>query len=240
VSETFILGMAAYKESLTEARTKISEFCREIANNPYFNTMPSVMKRVARGKFYLHAKDDPQELRYEYLKFMSSELNFTVQAIVARKEAERFIRRHHSQEREFYADLLSHLLKDKADYPKLVVNIAERGSCTRGKNLEEALERTYERYKNSNCGEYKAEIKFNVQQYDSEPLLAVIDYALWTIQRVFERGEERHYFLLKDKITSIVDLYDLSKAGPSNSWGNYYGPKRPLRKDNKIKKPTLS
>jgi hypothetical protein len=130
--------------------------------------------------------------------------------------------------------MLSHLLKDKANYPKLVVNIAERGSCTRGKNLEEALKHTYERYKRSSGGEYKAAIKFNVQQYNSEPLLAIIDYALWTIQRVFERGEERHYFLLKEKIVSIVDLYDLNKADLLNGWQNYYGPKHLLSKDNKI------
>jgi hypothetical protein len=234
VSKTFILGMAAYNEPLMEARVKIREFCRRIADDQYFNTMPSVAKRIAKDGFYLHAKDDSQELRYEFLKFMASELNFTVQAIVARKNAARFIRKHNSQEREFYADMLSHLLKSKTDYPKLVINIAERGSCTRSKNLEEALERTYKRYKHSSGEEYKAEIKFNVQQYDKEPLLAVIDYSLWTIQRVFERGEERHYLLIKDKIHSIFDLYDSDKAELSRGEVTFYGPNRPLSKDNKV------
>jgi hypothetical protein len=234
VSKAFILGMAAYKEPLMEARTKIAAFCHHIADDQYFNTMPSVAKRIAKGDFYLHAKDDPQELRYEFLKFMAVELNFTIQAVVARKKVERFVQKHNSQEREFYADMLSRLLKDKANYPKLVINIAERGSCTRGKNLEEAIERIYERYKHSGGEEYKAEIKFNVQQYDKEPLLAVIDYSLWTIQRVFERGEDRHYLLIRDNIHSICDLYDPGMAGFSRGEANFYGPNHPLSKDNKI------
>jgi hypothetical protein len=78
VSKAFILGMVAYKESLPETRTKIDKFCKRIVHDSYFNTIPRVIKRITRGNFYLHAKDDPQELRYEFLKFMSAELNFTV------------------------------------------------------------------------------------------------------------------------------------------------------------------
>ena len=39
VAKTFILGMSAYNEPLVEARAKISEFCRRIADDQYFNTM---------------------------------------------------------------------------------------------------------------------------------------------------------------------------------------------------------
>jgi hypothetical protein len=165
---------------------------------------------------------------------MANELSFTVQAVVGRKDVERFTRKHNSQEREFYADLLSHLLKDKAGYEKLVINIAERGSCTRGKNLEDALIRTHERYSQAKGKQYQAQIKFNVQKYSSEPLLAVVDYALWTIQRVFERGEDRHYVLIKDKIRSVCDLYDTAKAGRQNRWQNYYNPDHPLTSSNRI------
>jgi hypothetical protein len=232
VSKSFILGMAAYKEPLSDAREKIESFTRQITEDRYFNTMPSIIKRINRNGFYLHAKDDPQELRYQFLKFMASEIDFTIQAIVARKEVTRFVNKHHRQEREFYADLLSHLLKDKGNYERLVLTIAERGSCTRGKNLEDALARTYARYQALNDKKYRADICFNIQQYNKEPLLVVIDYALWTIQRIFERGEDRHYYLIKDKISSIFDVYDLNKGGKLNGWKNYYNPKRPLNQDN--------
>ena len=234
VSKVFILGMTAYKEPLFQAREKIIEFCQTTANDPYFNTMPSVAKRINQGGFYLHAKDDPAELRYKFLTFMVSELDFSSQAIVGRKDLDRFVRKHHSREREFYADLLSHLLKDKANYPKLVVNIAQRGSCTQGKNLSDALQQTHARYHSQKGGKYKAAIKFNVQPYDKEPLLTVIDYSLWAIQRVFQRGEDRHYQLIKDKISLVFDLYDVAKAGKENCWGNCYTPKNPLSRENKI------
>jgi len=61
VSKSFILGMAGYKEPLPGVREKIESFTRQIADDRYFNTMPSIATRIAKCGFYLHAKDDPQE-----------------------------------------------------------------------------------------------------------------------------------------------------------------------------------
>lgn len=231
ISKTFILGMAHIKQPLETVRDAIREFCEEIEQDPYFNEIPSVKKRINAGGFYLHAKDDPPELRYKFIQFLVANVSFSVQMVVGRKSLTRFVNKHNSQEREFYADLLSHLLKDKASYEKLVINIAERGSSTANVNLENALLQAHERHQNRRGTEYTADIKFNVQKYSSEPLLAITDYALWTVQRVFEKGETRFYDVLKDKLPTIIDLYDISKYG---EWKNYYGPRNPLSKDNKV------
>ena len=68
-------------------------------------------------------------------------------------------------------------------------------------------------------------------KYSSDPLLAIVDYALWTVQRVFEKGETRFYDVLKDKIPTIIDLYDTAKY---DGYKNYYGKSNPLTKDNKV------
>lgn len=64
----------------------------------------------------------------------------------------------------------------------------------------------------------------------NEPLLNLVDYFCWTVQRVFEKGETRYYERLKDKISLVVDLYDESKY---LDWGNYYNVKNPLTSKNK-------
>lgn len=231
ISKTFILGMGHVKQPLDKTRDAIRVFCTDIEQDPYFNEIPSIKKRIASGGFYLHAKDDPPELRYKFIDYIVKNVSFSVQMVVGRKSLTRFVNKHNSQEREFYADLLSHLLKDKSSYDKLVVNIAERGSSTGNVNLENALLQAHDRHKKRKGTDYTAEIKFNVQKYSSDPLLAIVDYALWTVQRVFEKGETRFYDVLKDKIPTIIDLYDTAKY---DGYKNYYGKSNPLTKDSKV------
>ena len=51
-----------------------------------------------------------------------------------------FARKHNNREAEFYADVLSHLLKKKLGLRnRVVLNIAERGESTRNNNLNFAL-----------------------------------------------------------------------------------------------------
>jgi hypothetical protein len=52
---------------------------------------------------------------------------------------------------------------------------------------------------------------------------------------VFERGETRYYNYISDKISLVVDLYDLEHY--TNS-GNYYTEKHPLTPINKLSPPS--
>lgn len=231
ISKVFIIGMAHVKQDLDTARNLIAQFCKDVETDPYFNEIPSVKKRIDQGGFYLHAKDDPAELRYKFIMFLLENISFSVQMVVGRKKLTRFVNIHNSQEREFYADLLSHLLKDKGNYDKLVINIAERGSSTGNNNLEHALSQAHKRHDKRKTIKFKADIKFNVQRYSSDPLLAITDYALWTVQRIFEKGETRFYDVMKDRLPTIIDLYDTDNY---DGYKNYYGPRNSLTKANKI------
>lgn len=51
------------------------------------------------------------------------------------------------------------------------------------------------------------------------------------MQRVFERGETRYYDFIKDKISTVLDLYDVANY---EGYRNYYGRKNPLTKANKL------
>lgn len=72
---------------------------------------------------------------------------------------------------------------------------------------------------------------FNVQSPTTEPLLNLADYFCWAVQRVFERGEVRYYDYVKDKVSTVHDLYDVANY---EGYKNYYNPKRPLTKVNML------
>jgi len=251
VSNCFILGMVKFKELLPELRMEIADLQTQIQNDAYFQ-VPSVVKKKNSGGFFFHAKDDIPEIRKLFFDFiLSKKLSF--EAIVARKSIERFATRHKDKEQYFYADVLSHLLKNKLHSgERLVLNIAEKGTSTKNHNLDLSLEKAKERFAGKltwqsimNSKDFtdmnvykrhdiKADIVFNVTNPLQEPLLNIADYLCWTIQRVFEKGETRYYEYMMDKISLVIDLYDSEKY---DDYQNYYSPKNPLTAENKISPP---
>jgi hypothetical protein len=237
VSKTFCLGMVQIKEDFDELREKISKKALEIENSSYYSKVASVKMRIKKyGKFVFHAKDDLPEIRKEFYDFILKQ-NFSLQVVVGRKIMSLYIKKHNSNSNEFYADLLSHLIKDKFNNHKIVLNIAERESSTSAVNLRKAQAKAEERAKKSSKfsqNEIQGKIAFNVQSYSTDPILCLADYSLWAVQRILEKGETRFYDYIFDKIVLVVDLYDYQdKTKPK--WYNYYHKDNPLTENNQIK-----
>jgi len=235
VSLCFGLGMVKFGVCVAEARTEVEALARSIEADPYLNRIPSVAKRVQSGGFYFHAKDDPPEVRERLFRWIRA-ADCSLEMVVGRKIPELFARKHNGQDSEFYADLLSHLLKNKLRLgQRQVIHIAERGKTTRNHVLELAVAKARDRFaKKRDAAEISTEVVFDVQTPRTEPLLWVPDYLAWTVQRVFERGETRHYDFVRERISLVVDLYDAEKYEGSQ---NYYTPKRPLTALNKVGPP---
>jgi hypothetical protein len=227
VSLCFILGMVKFKEPLPILRQRIVDLQNQIVTDPYLCEVPSINKKVKEGGFYFHATDDVPEVRKVFYDFIAS-VDCSFEAYVGRKIPPLYETKHNGKEAEFYADLLSHLLKNKLSKKgKLVLNIASRGKTTRNNNLQMALTKAQTQNKGKSV---TTQVVFNVQNHRVEPLINVADYFCWSIQRVFERGELRYYNFLKDRVSLIVDLYDSKNYFNSQ---NYYTPKRPLTAANK-------
>lgn len=106
---------------------------------------------------------------------------------------------------------------------------------SRHTNLELALHKARERFERKWPGEeVRSTVVFNVQTPSTEPLLCVADYLCWSVQRVFERGEMRHYEYVMDKVSLVIDLYDMAKYEGGR---NYYTRERPLTAQNKLSPP---
>ena len=236
VSLAFGIGMVKFAGELASVRQRIGELEREIESDAYLNRIPSIARQVAASGFHLHAKDDPPEVREKFYHLIR-ELDCSLEMMVARKIPALFVRKHDAKESEFYADVLSHLLKNKLKLgEKLVLNIAARGNSTKNTNLDRALHKATARFlKLHEVDEIRSQVVFNLQTPRTEPLLKVADYLCWTVQRVFERGETRFYEFMLDKIRLVVDLYDEDRYAGSK---DYYKRENPLTAANKLSPPS--
>lgn len=234
VSKTFIIGMVKFKTKLEPIREQILMMQKEVATDEFFKDIPSIKKKVNKGGYYFHAKDDIPEVREKFLRYIKT-LNCSFEAVVARKLPDMYESKHKRNEAWFYADLLSHLLKNKfTNHKKMVLNIASRGKSTKNHNLDLALIKAKERFNKAHPEKImKTKVVFNVLEQTGEPLLNVADYFCWCIQNVFEKGQLRYYNFMKDQISTVVDLYDFESYGKKR-WANYYGKNNPLTSKNKI------
>jgi hypothetical protein len=232
VSLAFSLGMVKFNCDLVTLRRSVVELQHSVETDDYLKDIPSVQKKISKGGFHFHATDDSPEVRERMFKFIKA-VDCSLEIVVGRKMPSLFLRKHNGKESEFYADLLSHLVKTKLKQDrKLVLNIAERGPSTKNANLDLALQKAVDRFgKKWDVSEIRSKVVFNVQNPRTEPLLNVADYLCWAVQRVFERGEMRHYDFVRDKISLVVDLYDSANYEGSQ---NYYTRNRPLTAANKL------
>lgn len=228
--------MVKFNDDLNHIRDEVRELINRVEQDDYLNVIPSIRKKIDSRGFYFHATDDPPEARQLFYKFISG-LDCSLEMVVGRKIPAIYTKKHKGHEREFYSDVLSHLLKNKLMTDRtLVLNIASRGSSTSNKNLQAALgkatARAHKKWKGSDL---KAKVVFNVQNQINEPLLNVADYLCWSVQRVFEKGETRYYDFIQEKISLVVDLYDSDNYQGRK---NYYRRNNPLTEKNKVSPPS--
>lgn len=231
VSSYYFLGMVKFNSDLNIVRSALTDLQRIVDRDPYFKRIGSIEKKRRKNGFYFHGTDDLPEVRMIFFKFLSS-LDCSFEAVAGKKIPGIYQERHKGDPCKFYADLLSHLLYTKlAGENKIVLNIAERGTSTRLENLRFGLQSAEQRFDFYNPkAQIKRPVVFNVQNQTSEPLLNIVDYFCWSVQRVFEKGETRYYEYLQPKIRLVVDVFDEEGA---KTGSNLYTPERPLTALNK-------
>lgn len=104
---------------------------------------------------------------------------------------------------------ITHLLIDNFnEQDRIVLNIAHRSKCTTHKNLEKGLEKATIIAANKYPDSFNScTMVFNVQQPTTEPIINLVDYFLWALQRKWERNENRYFDFIGSKIRSVVPLY---------------------------------
>jgi hypothetical protein len=62
--------------------------------------------------------------------------------------------------------------------------------------------------------------------------LQAVDYFLWALQRLYEKGEDRFWTFIWPKVRAVHDLDDTREQ----SFGTIYTPPKPLTKEARAKK----
>ncbi len=228
VSWVFMVGVA-YLPDPKLAYHRLEKLRDKLLADPYFKGVPSMQPEAKKTAICFHATDDLPEVRREVFKLLP-EFGAKIQVAIRRKEyLVKTARLLHQRQTKIspddvYDDLVKRLFKRSLHTTeKNRIVFARRGKVRR-RALEKAI--------------IKAKINFEKKtgiRSDSETVifsaypsqyagLQVIDYYLWALQRMFERGEDRFFHLLAPAYRLVMDLDDTR----NKPYGQWYSDSNPL------------
>lgn len=223
VSKCFMVGFA-YIPNPQLVKRELENLRHSLLADPYFKDVPSMQLQSKKTALLFHAKDDLPEVRREVFKLLP-QFNAKVQVAIKRKgELAVFAKQMYSltkkklRENDIYDELIKRLFRNvlhKAD--ESIIVFARRGSSIRNMALEQAIKKAKSNfeyvYKIKSDKPVKISSAYSHESYG----LQVIDYYLWALQRMFEKGEDRFFELVKNDYRLIMDLDD-TRNKPYGEW----------------------
>ena len=178
-----------------------------------------------------HAKDDLPEVRREVFKLLPK-LGAKVQVAVRRKavlaqEARTVMQStgKRMSENAVYDNLVKRLFKNllhKSQDNR--VTFARRGKADRQAALGEAIRRAKANFERQWSIASDRPTTISSTTPSQSVGLQVVDYYLWSIQRLFERAEDRYMRLMASQYRLVMDLDDTR----NKPYGEWYSDSNPL------------
>jgi len=230
VSKFFMLGVADIPNP-KNVHYALNKLRAELLADPYFKDVPSMRPEASKTAISFHASKDPPEVRREVFKLLPK-FGAKVQVIIRRKTELANTAKFTYQTfgikppaNQIYDDLVKRLFRNllhKANENRIIV--ARRGKSARLKALHNAINRAKVNF----------EAKYGIRS-DSTTIiqpayprefggLQVIDYYLWALQCLYERGNDRYFNLLTSDFRLIMDIDDTR----NKPYGEYYSDTNPL------------
>lgn len=232
-SRYFILGLL-HVEDPSSMEHELNNLRKKLLADPYFSGVPSMQPEEKKTAIAFHAKDDVAEVRKEVFSLLMERKDLRFFAIIRDKQKLlSYVRQRNSidpnyryDSNEVYDYLVRRLFRDRLHTKdSYSIHFARRGSSDRTQSLRLALRAAEERYAakyNKQAGEVSIDV---IPAYSKDnPSLQVVDYFLWSLQRFYERGEERYLSLLWPSFRLVIDMDDTRNA----KYGMYYGQRHPL------------
>jgi len=229
VSKCFMVGVASIPDP-TALRNELSALHRDLLDDGYLRHVSSMCPEAGKTAKFFHAKDDCAEVRREVYKLLARH-DVKVQVAIRRKcrliEDVR-TRRNPCNPNVIYDDLVKSLFKrclHKAD--QNIITFARRGKSAREEALRQAIRRAQENFERE-VGIVGCKPTRIIPSVPSESHgLQAIDYFLWAIQRLYEKGEDRYFKFLAPQFRLIMDFDDLRTG---RYYGRWYNDADPLTK----------
>ena len=231
-SRFFILGLLEVPDPI-RMKADLEKLRSTLLADVYFKDVPSMQREARKTAVAFHAKDDLPEVRREVLTLLKNSPGLRFFAVVTDKmRVLEYVRQRNMRDssyryhpNEVYDYLVRRLFRDrlhKAD----VYNIyfAKRGKADRTKSLVKAVERARERFYEKWGIVSNAAVRISVGTPEQYAGLQAVDYFLWALQRLYERGEDRYLVYLWDAVKLIHDIDDTRR----HKYGEYYNKNNPL------------
>jgi hypothetical protein len=230
-SRYFLLGVLDVKDP-NSLSTDFLALREQLLNDPYFKNVPSMQKESRKTYYSFHAKDDLPEVRREVFSLIRThDLSFLA-VVRDKKKVLQYVNQrnqnfpdYHYHPNELYdfmvRVLFKNLLHKNSEYE---ITFSKRGKQDRTNSLKEALEKARKRYEDQWQKTNHSIINVLPDIPSNAIPLQIVDYFLWSLQRFYERKEDRFLELLWPQFKMVHDLDDTRKA----RYGCFYDKKRPL------------
>jgi len=230
-SRFFILGILDCSQpgALTN---ELNNLRQNLLADPYFKKVPSMQPEAGKTYFAFHAKDDIPEVRHEVFSMLrKADVKFL--AVVRRKERVlEYVRQRNMSDplyrynpNELYDYMVRVLFKNllhKEEYYE--ITFSKRGNQDRTEALRASLIHAQRRFAEKWGKVVNSEINIFAKSPTESAGLQAVDYFLWSLQRLYERHEERYLEYLWPNYRLVHDLDDTREA----KYGIYYDKKKPL------------
>ena len=231
VPQYFFLGLLDVADPAALHR-ELDGLRKQLLTDPYFSGVPSMQARGGKTAIAFHAKDDLPEVRREvYGILLRHELSFcavvkrmrsVLEYVTSRNQTDPNYRYHPDELYDLTVRRLfrQHLHKHDA----YEIWFSRRGTANRTRILAETLEAVRDRF----CAEKgivtSSAIHVRSAGITEHAGLQAVDYFLWALQRMYERGEDRFIRLVWDKVALVQDVDDTREK----PYGRFYTKKEPL------------
>jgi hypothetical protein len=230
-SQFFFLGLLDVADpKVLEAQ--LSELRAALLADPYLKKIPSMQPEQRKTALAFHAKDDCPEVRREVFRLLvQHEVRFFAlvrdKAVILRKVQEHNARnpeyRYHPN--QLYDRCVSRLFRDRLHKDDgYAVHFSKRGNKSRTDAMRKALEQARANFRHKFQVESTAPIEILAAVPANAPGLQAVDYFLWALQRLYERGEDRYWEYVAERVSLVHDVDDTRSA----EYGAYYTKRNPL------------
>jgi hypothetical protein len=230
VSKCFMVGVAQVLDP-SGLQEDLEVLRKSLLKDEYLKHVSSMRPDEEKTAEFFHAKDDCPEVRREVYKLLARH-EIKVQVAIRRKSTligQARLAPKTWNPNSVYDDLVKSLFKrclHKAD--QNIITFARRGKSAREKALNEAIERAKANFQRDTGIESHRPTQIIPSVPSDSHGLQAVDYYLWAIQRLYERGEDRYFAFLAPQFRLIMDFDDVRMG---KRYGRWYSDADPLTRE---------
>ncbi|RKU17181.1 hypothetical protein C6501_04595 [Candidatus Poribacteria bacterium] len=235
-SRFFILGLLDVPNP-TALKDRFDRLRAQLMDDSYFTGVPSMQLHERKTALAFHAKDDLPEVRREVFRVLRDMEGLRFYAVVADKlSVLEYVRQRNKREsdyryhpNELYDYLTGRLFNKRLrQHGRYIITFSKRGKSGRTHSLRQAIEFAPEmQHKQSNLQRRTlTNVTLNISAAipKEHAGLQAVDYFIWALQRLYERGEDRYLVYLWQAFGLVHDIDDTCKT----EHGVYYTQNKPL------------